>query len=227
MTSLDQLLADADFPTVEVSICLKGSLLSAWDAAHADLLRAQAARDEAAKRNMPMGAPTRDRDEAQTRLDELQERMKAASVDFQLTALSTTAYQKLASLHPPRVDEQGVPNLSDVRIGFNTDTFFKPLIRACLRAPNMTDDQFDRLLDRLTYKQFDMLAGTAYTLNRETDGQVPFSYAASDPIESSGETSSKPGPSGSPSGRSGANGGRASKTRKVGSKRSGTTSPGT
>lgn len=227
MTSLDQLLADADFPTEVISICLKGSLLSEWEAAHGDLIRMQAARDDAAKRNMPMGAPTRDRDDAQAHLDELQERMEAASVDFQMTALSTTAYQKLASKYPPRVDEQGVPNLSDVRLGFNPDTFFKPLIRACITAPNMTDDQFDRLCDRLTYRQFDMLAGTAYALNRETDGQIPFSSADSAQTGSSGETSSKPEPTASASDASGASGGRASKTRKAGSKRSGTTSPAT
>lgn len=227
MTSLDQLLADADFPTQVISICLKGSLLAEWDAANDDLTRAEAAREAAVAKKMPMGAPTRDVQDAQDVLTGIEERMRAASIDIHMTAMSTTAYQKLAALHPPKVSDEGVPDLLDARMGFNRDTFWKPLIRACTTAPNMTDDQFDRLMDRLTFRQFDMIAGAAYSLNKETDGQLPFSSAVSEVTPSSGETSSKPEPSGSPSDASGANGGRASKTRKAGSKRSGTSSPGT
>lgn len=227
MTSLDQLLADADFPTQKLSICLKGSLLAEWETANGDLIRAEAAREVAVEKKMPMGAPTRDRDDAAQALRAVEERMTAASIEIHMTAMSTTAYQKLTSAHPPRVSDEGVPDLLDARMGFNRDTVWKPLIRACTTAPNMTDDQFDRLLERLTFRQFDMLAGTAYSLNKETDGQLPFSSADSDQIESSGETSSKPAPSGSPSGASGANGGPARRTRKGGSKQSGTNSPAT
>lgn len=227
MTSLDQLLADADFPTQKISICLKGSLLAEWETANGELLRAEAARELAAEKKMPMGAPTRDVQSAQDVLTGIEERMRAASIDIHMTAMGTSAYQKFCAAYPPRVSDDGVRELSDIRIGFNSETGWKPLVRACITAPNMTDDQFDRLLDRLTFKQFDMLAGTAYALNRETDGQLPFSSAVSDLTRSSGETSSKPASSGSPSGRSGASGGRASKTAKAGRKRSGTSSPAT
>ena len=228
MTSLDQLLADADFPTQDLSICLKGSLVAEWEEADGNLQRAIAEREAAKAQNLPMGATTRARDEADEKLEAVRQRMEDASVKFRLTALPTSAYQELAAKYPPRVDEKtGMPNMADVRLGFNTATFFPVLVRASIIVPNMTDDQWSRVLDRLTHRQFDMLAGTAYSLNKETDGQIPFSFAASSLIQSSGETSSQPESSESPLDVSGASGGPAKKAPKAARKQSGMSSPAT
>lgn len=198
MPELDEILDDADFATLQVPICLKGSLRAQFEDADLAAAEAQAVFDDAVERNLPTAGPAVDRDAALEKVTALEERMKAASVTFTITGISTSEYNGIAIKHPPREDYPG-----DIGRGYNPTTFFPEIVRTCTIAPVMTNAQWDKVMNRLTDRQFDLLAGAVIKLNREDTGQIPFSYAASVATRSSGETSKSPSDSASASDASG------------------------
>lgn len=197
-TDLDAILDDADFATIDVSICLKRSLRDAFEEADSAALRAQAAFDDAAERKLPTGGPAVDRDEAFAKVEAIEAEMRAKSVTFTVTGISAADFMEVALKHPPQEDRQ-----EDLMRGFHAPTFFPAIVRRCLTAPVMTNAQWERVLDTLTSGQFEQLAGAVMKLNRDDSGRIPFSYAASVVNRSSGETSNAPSDSESPSGGSG------------------------
>lgn len=98
----------------------------------------------------------------------------AASLQlFVLRALPRRKYNELKLQHLPRPG-----NAADAALGFNTSTFIEPLVRACIVSPEMDDEQFERVTDRMSQAQWSKLYNTAYGLN-ERDVSVPFSQRAS------------------------------------------------
>jgi hypothetical protein len=75
-------------------------------------------------------------------------------------------YTNLVLAHPPRTDLEGNPVPQDRGDGFNTETFYPALIRACVVDPVMTDDRWNRLDAVLSDRQFDELAIAALAVNR-------------------------------------------------------------
>jgi hypothetical protein len=61
----------------------------------------------------------------------------------------------------------------------------------CIEDPKLTDEQWERLVARLSDGDFDRLATAANEVNRRLDdGRVPFSQTASVATSDSGPTSS-------------------------------------
>lgn len=112
---------------------------------------------------------------------ELEEQMAADTIDFVIAALPRPDFTALIAAHPPR---QG--NQADRANGFNEDTLFDALIRACTVAPDDLDEEDWTLLlvgvdgqkPKLSSAQYERLANTAWAVNRR-DVDVPFSPAAS------------------------------------------------
>lgn len=216
MKDLDSLLDEADWATEDVPICLKGSLVKKFERADADLQQAQAEFDAAAGANLPTAAPAAERNARLDALKAIEAEMHDHEIVITLSQIEKATYTAIElDSQPPR---EG--NRIDAMLGADTSKFYDKLLRACIVAPEMTEAQYTRLMSRITDLQFDRLASAAVKLNREMDGTIPFSYAASVLTLDSGETSSSPETSGSARGGSGAG------PRKR-AKRSGTASRGT
>lgn len=198
-TDIDALLDDADFATIDISICLKRSLRDQFEEADQAALLAQAVFDDAVERSLPTAGPAVDRDQAFAKVEEIETRMRAASVTFTVTGISAADFMQVALAHPPQEDRQ-----EDLMRGYHAPTFFPAIVRRCLIAPVLTNLQWERVLDTLTSGQFEQLAGAVMKLNRDDSGRIPFSYAASVVNRSSGETSKPQSDSESPSDGSGA-----------------------
>jgi hypothetical protein len=120
------------------------------------------------------------------RMEELRSRMADSAVTIRLRALSRLAYDKLFGEHPPRRDDEGEVLPQDLA-GFNSDTFYPALIRACWVEPVLEPPVLDQLLDEvLSNWQFDEVAKAAVNINRGRI-DVPFSPAASRPLTISGD----------------------------------------
>ena len=124
----------------------------------------------------------------------MREEMLADSVEFRFRALPRLAYTQLLREHKPRDDDE-----FDKAQGFNADTFFEAIIRACLVEPELDDEDWLALLGDGTVKnpgvlssaQFDKLADCAYSVNRR-DVNVPFLQAAWQPQPISEDVSKRP-----------------------------------
>jgi hypothetical protein len=176
------LLGEDARPEKIVRLCLRGNLQAEWDE-----LKAQydAGPDDEAQALLVERANKRRIAEQMARVEA---EMRAGTVPFRLRALprrrsqgmpaEQVAWDELVAKHPPRKDANGKVNVEDLRAGFNTDTFWDPLVRASVVDPELTDEQWGQLDAKLTEAQYQTLMLTALHLNRgEID--VPFSRAAS------------------------------------------------
>lgn len=166
-----------------VPVCLRGDLQAEFEDLERALAELNAARAPADTR-LSGHRPGRDIAEA---IEALREAMRSATVVFRLRALSPRAWDDLVAAHPPRKTEDGGVDPRDYS-GVNVDTFFPPLVRACVIYPGLDDQDWETLLGDgehgLSNRQFDELAGAAWTVNKGSV-DVPFSRAASRLIQGS------------------------------------------
>lgn len=163
------LLAGAKLPERTVQICLRGDLVAEHEAAERELERAQKSRSDSLAGN---GAA-----DLADRIQALEAEMRANSYTFRLRALPKPRYRAFLASHPPRLEDDKL-NEQDVTFGFNVEAGFEPLIRMCLVDPELDDDGWSQLMEKLTDRQFDDLALASWYANRgEVD--IPFSRAAS------------------------------------------------
>jgi len=166
-----------------VSLCLAGDLNRQWAEAKRELDRLS---DPAAGQGRLTDGSGRRRIAAQ--MHDIEERMRAATVDFTVRALrrkrtgSTPAdepvWSELVDQHPPRSGKDGKPHPQD-GAGVNMAEFPEALIRASVVDPVLTDEEWDQLLgDALNDYQFDRLFEACWRLNRN-GVNIPFSHAAS------------------------------------------------
>lgn len=176
-------LAAASLPERVVTIYLDGALLAELDQATAELEQAHTpGDDDRFTGNSAARAAAR-------RIEQLQAQMAESQVQIRLRAVPRRRWLGFVAEHPPRDNDEG-----DTALGVNTATFYDALIRECMIDPQLSDDEYEQLLDALTSKQFDTLADAAWGINRR-DVDVPFSGLASVILRNSGETS-KPQPAG-------------------------------
>jgi hypothetical protein len=192
--NLDALLDDADFPFKDVPICLKRSARSRWEVAQAELLEmtdlVEGTRDAKGVVQATQGRLAALAD-LKSRVRALEDEMRDATVTFHLVGMPFPAYNAVLIDHPPR---EG--NMVDRAVGYNVATFYPALVKACIASPVLSDEQWEKLVARLTDGDFDRLATAASEVNRRLDdGRVPFSRTASVEMLDSVETSSSPGPS--------------------------------
>lgn len=99
------------------------------------------------------------------------------SITFRMRALPRRKFTALMASHPPREGNNG-----DRMLGFNEDTLFDALIRACVAAPDDLDEEdWAGLIGEdgvLSSAQYEQLSDAAWAVNRR-DVDVPFSRAAS------------------------------------------------
>jgi hypothetical protein len=177
MIDLDSALADAKRPERTVSICLRGDLVAQIE----DLERQlhDAMHDKPANDSLAGNQTAR---ELAQQIEAVRDQMRDATVVLRLRGLSNPEWHKLVAAHEPR-DR----NVGDKTFGYNVETFFPALIKACLED-RVSDEQWTRLQDTLSAGQFDQLATAALAVSRR-QVDIPKSLAASETLRSSGETS--------------------------------------
>jgi hypothetical protein len=166
MVDIHAALSGAQLPERSVAVCLRGDLTAEIESAERELRAAEA--DPGA--GMEDAGRLR---ELAEHVERLRDEMRAASVDVRLRALPRWRWSELMRAHPPRDDSD-----SDKALGVNEETFFDALVRACLVEPELSDEDWARLLSVLTSAQYDALATAAWTVNRGSV-DVPKSLVAS------------------------------------------------
>lgn len=169
------ILGTAKLPEKTVPLCLRGDLVAELEDLERKLEDAEKDRGD----SLDAGADVAGLVEE---IELLQGQMKESIYTFKVRALSRRAYRALVAEHPARqdVDDDGNKkvNADDESLGFNVTTFFEALLRIALIDPELDDTAWEQLLDALTDRQFDELAGAAWLLNR-TEVDIPFSRAGS------------------------------------------------
>jgi hypothetical protein len=163
---ITEALAGARLPEKTVPICLRGDLQARFEELERQLVAAQ--RDTSDS----LAAGSRPRELAE-QIEALRREMADHTVTFTLRAVPRRAWTKLVADHPPREDNQ-----VDRVLGVNEETFISVLIREATVDPELTDDQWDLLDEKLTEFQWQKLFNAAWSLNAR-DVDVPFSHAAS------------------------------------------------
>lgn len=116
-------------------------------------------------------------DPEQPELDRLAGEMKRYTVPFIVRALPDQDWNRLLEAHPPRRDPADAKRLDPRDFeGVNSSTFYADLVRKSIAEPAHTDEQFARLMELITSKQFDKLATAAAEVNKR-DENLPFSLA--------------------------------------------------
>lgn len=182
---IDAMLAGAKLPEETVPLCLRPDLRDRWQELNNQLLATRAGRNT-------MAPTTREQELAQE-IKALEAEISENTMTVLLRGLRHEPWAKLMAEHPPRLDKPG-----DQQSGLNIDTFIPALVRAEIVDPEMSDEQFEKLIDVITQAQWDDLANAAYSLGRGDRNRPVFSQAASQLIPDSGETSRQQSVSGSP-----------------------------
>jgi hypothetical protein len=165
-----EIIRKATRRTVDVPVFLAGDMVAEYEALERQLVEAQRATADSLG-----GGPAV---EIAQRMEDLRAAMAEWQITVTLCALSRLAYRQLLAAHPPRRDESGEVNRFDMA-GFNSETFYPAILRACWSAPTLDEETRTHLLDEvLTDRQFDELAISAVNVNRGAV-DIPFSRAAS------------------------------------------------
>lgn len=164
-------------PEKTVEVCYRGDLVAQIE----DL--------ERTLRDLRTNAQTMaDRGEARKvaeQIEAVRAEMQAETEVWRLRGRTREEWVKLLGDHAPREDDE-----RDSAVGFNADTFWPALIRACLVEPALEDDEFDELTSEMSSYQFDSLADAAMAVSRRRV-DVPFSFASSATLAPD-ETSKQP-----------------------------------
>lgn len=190
MSGLLDLIREAKRPERTVQLCLRGDLVGEFEALERHLREATTKPDDS------FGGSGESRRIA-TRMEELREAMRAASVTFRLRSLGAMRSAAIIAEHAPRKD-----NDQDKRLGYNPETLYPALIRECAYAiergddtldpAELGDDGWEQLLGALSSQQFDSLFGAAWILDHN-DIEVPTSPLAFLISQRNGESSKQHG----------------------------------
>lgn len=178
MGNIKQKIKAARLAERTVPICLDGALVAEIEAADRELERLT---KRPSVDSLEGGGDLR---AAAELVEQLREQMAESTVEFRLRAIPGNRWQGFLSQFPPRRDEDNNVVLRDRAIGVNVDEFFPALVRRCLVAPELDDEDWtalfgsDEVDGALTDRQCDQLFDAAWALNRK-DIDVPFSLAAS------------------------------------------------
>lgn len=165
---IDKLLADAQLPKRIVSVCTRGDLT-----AEAQRLEDQLREADAKPTTGRLVPGKTSQVTLATELDALREQMREASIEFELTAFPTARWRALKSEHP--VGDS--PSQADAVIGADTTSLFNASVPLSITSPELTDAQWDRLLEVMPTGEWNKLVDAVYALNEEGT-QLPFSSRA-------------------------------------------------
>lgn len=173
---IEQWLDDARLAERRVPVCLRGDLWA--EAERLDRALRDIEKDETDDRFVGNPEAKRLADQIET----VRQQMKAATKDFVLRAIPTMEFTQLTANHPPRGGSD-----EDAASGFNRDTFFRELTRRCVVSPKFDDDKWNKLILRLSDRQWDELTTGAWLVNKG-EVSIPFSLAASRILNSGSES---------------------------------------
>lgn len=137
-------LKNAKLPESVVPVCLDASAIEAYREAELEARRA-ASDSLAGKPEVPA---------------ELAERVEASTIRFTLRALPRRQWTDLVKNHPPRKDHR-----EDRQVGFNEETLYEALVRACIVDPVPSDEEWAQIDEVLTEGEWIRLVQTAQGLN--------------------------------------------------------------
>ncbi len=184
--SLDSMLDGARLAERSVELCLRGDLQADFE----DLERCLTELRSADQRDTRLTSGAEGRALAE-QIEALRAEMADSVVEFRLRALPKSKWSKLMRDHPGTESKQQ----------FNVDTFVPAYLRLCIIDPELSDEQWVKLVGDdetdgvLSSAQYDLLADTGWQLNRQ-DAKVPFSQLASVLLRNSEPTLKQPTPSG-------------------------------
>jgi hypothetical protein len=176
--NVDELLAQARPAEKTVSLCLRGDLVAEYERLDAEHEKATQRVDTSLAGDGPSAL------EIAMQMEAVREQMQGSVLNLTVRALvPRTKYTDLVLAHPPRTDLEGAPIQQD-REGYNAETFYTALVRACTVDPAMTPERWERLDQVLSDRQFDQLAIACLEVNRGLVS-IPFSPAASRTLRTS------------------------------------------
>jgi hypothetical protein len=152
------LIRAGSLPEKVVPVCLDAALVSRYEELEGELVKEA----EQASDSLAGGRAAQLRQQ----LVELRGQMQSSTVPFRFRALPSPRYKSLKRAHPPRKSEDGSPVDRDGILRVNEDTFFIPLMRACLTEPVLDDETFRILVEeRLSDGQLERLTTEVWRLN--------------------------------------------------------------
>lgn len=137
-------LNHAKLPETVVPVCLDASAIEAYREAEVEARRA-ASDSLAGKPEVP---------------EELTARVESSTIRFAMRALPRRQWTDLVKNHPPRKDHR-----EDRQVGFNEETLYEALVRACIVDPVPTDEEWAQIDEVLTEGEWIRLVQTAQALN--------------------------------------------------------------
>ena len=172
--TVDALIASAALPRRTIQHCVRGDLVAEVERLERDLMNTRS--PDSRLTGNPEARKIAERIEA------VREEMQDSTIEFVLQALPRRSFQKFCVAHPPRDG-----NDEDRALGFNTETFHDDLVRASIVEPELSDEQWETLADRMTSAQWQEFVTASQLLNIEKVS-VPFSLSASAALQRSDET---------------------------------------
>jgi predicted phage tail protein len=175
MTDLDTALAGAKRPERTVPLCLRGDLQAEFE----DLERQLQVEQERPGDSLAGNPAVR---QIAEQIEGLRQQMQDSTVVVRLRGLGNAEWNALVRSHEPRDG-----NETDNSLGYNVETFFPALVKACL--VDVTDAQWDRLYEAITSGQFENLNDAALAVSRRKV-DVPKSFVASEVLRKPAEKQS-------------------------------------
>jgi hypothetical protein len=190
MTDIESIIDEAELPEKSVTLCLKGSLVAAYE--RLDTALQEAARQGPASTLSLAGEDTSATDGLVAQMAELREQMLAHERVFVFRALPPLDFSNVRARVP--VKAAGQPH--DEFTGLY-HSWLCGLVAATCVDPPMTPEQADRLSRRLSDAQWRDLRDGAWEVNAQKQ-DVPFSVVASEMSRVSALRSRLPGQPESP-----------------------------
>lgn len=164
--ALSALIASAKPAARTVEICLRGDLVAEIEEATRQLALAREHKDD------------KKVDRLASHIAALKMEMADAVVTVRMEAMPRADWLKLLAGHPPERREP------DETLGFNPETMYPAMIRAAWAAPELDQQDMERLIDSLNDGQFSELAEAAFAVNTR-GAVVPFGWRGYSPAQSS------------------------------------------
>lgn len=174
---IDALLDSAKLPEATVQLCLRPDLREQWEKLDNELKDVQSA-------HVTMGGVGPREKELAKQIKDIEAQIAKHTLEVRLRGLAHDPWATLVASYPPRPDFR-----DDQAVGLNLTDFLRALIAKEIVEPELSREQLEKLLGKITDAQYNDLANAAWQLGRADRSGPVFSQAASRVIPDSDETS--------------------------------------
>lgn len=171
------LIAAGSLPERSVEVCLRPDLFAEMQEVERDLQQAENER-QASGGSLASGSASR---ELAERMEAVRQEMLEHSLTFRLRALPRRKFTALQVEFPPR---EG--NMTDLVKGMDVEAAADSLVRRCLIEPELDEEDWANLDDKVSDGQWQLLVNAAWAIN-DRDVEVPFSRTASRILQTSSD----------------------------------------